>query len=428
VLYRLYLFLVWAFGYWMLDLARTAKKVLNRERLERPETEGLEPIEVVRVCLNSCLETRRTGPKETATVVCAGFRHFREPWARDFGFAAFGLMTEGRADVVEDGVRLFFRHQASSGQLPLKLHSTILMERYLHSVFHRIQPVDADLIPRFITAHGTRSLDSVLLLLIAWTECAVQTGNKALAVDLHGGAIRALAWIERYRDTTGLLSQGPFADWADSIARRGPVLYTNVLWWKALKGLEEVEHLLPDEMIHASESSALVGQRILGSYYSQQLGYLFQTPGHEMFCAAPNYMAVAWGLTSPDQSQRILSYAREQRMSAVVPSRVTDREYAFYQVGPEMRLAGIPHYHTSCSWMWIGGWHAVACLRAGLKEESREIVQRMLSVVERDRTVFEVHNQDGEPLATRLYHSEEPLSWNAAMILYAYDCLEGDKS
>ena len=133
MLYKLYLFTIWALGYWLLDVARLARRVWARDPLERPDTDGMSPVEVVRACLESCLEERRIGPKQSATVVCAGFRHFREPWARDFGFASFGLMTEGREDVVEDGVRLFFSHQASSGQLPLKLHSTVLIERYLHS-------------------------------------------------------------------------------------------------------------------------------------------------------------------------------------------------------------------------------------------------------------------------------------------------------
>jgi glycogen debranching enzyme len=259
---------------------------------------------------------------------------------------------------------------------------------------------------------------------IAWAECVTQTQNKALAVDLHDGALRAIEWVERYRKNDGLLHQAPFADWADSIARRGPVLYTNVLWWKALKGLEDVEKFLPEGMRHSQQSAEEVGLNIRERYYNAQYGYLFQTPSHAMFTAAPNYLAVAWGLTTDEESQAILDYAKEVGMSEVVPSRVTDRNYAFYQVGLEMRIAGIPNYHTSCSWMWIGGWHAVACLRAGRKKEAREYVERMLAIVDRDRTVFEVHDKEGRPLATKLYHSEEPLSWNAAMILYAYDTLE----
>ena len=423
---RLFQFFVWAAGYWLLDLFRTGRRVLTRDRLVKPDTDGQEPVEVVRTCLESCMEVRRIGPGEHATVVCAGFRNFREPWARDFGFASFGLITEGRSDVVQDGVRLFFSHQKSNGQLPLKLHSTNLAERYLHSVFHRVQPVDSNLIPRFITAHGTRSLDSVLLLVIAWAECVLHTKDMSLAVDLHGQAVRAVKWTERYRGKRGLLRQGPFADWADSIGRKGPVLYTNVLWWKALKGIEQVEKMLPEGMHHSAETSQAVGQRIIEHYYKPEAGYLYQTPKDPMFTAAPNYMACAWGLTTKQQSNAILDYAQRFGMSAVVPSRVTDREYKFYQVGPEMWIAGIPNYHTNCSWMWIGGWHAVACLETGRKAEAKEYVDRMLEIVKRDRTVFEVHDQTGAPLSTRLYHSEEPLSWNAALILYAYDRLHGD--
>lgn len=424
---RLIQLLVWAAGYWLLDLYRTARRVLRRDRLVRPSTEGLEPLEVARACLESCMESRRIGPGESATVVCAGFRHFREPWARDFGFAAFGLLAEGRADVVNDGVRLFFQHQRSNGQLPLKLHSTNLAERYLHSVFHRVQPVESNLIPRFITAHGTRSLDSVLLLLIAWSECVTKTKDLALAVDLHGQAIRALAWVERYEKKDGLLHQGPFADWADSIGRRGRVLYTNVLWWKALRGLEQVEALLPEGMKTGKASSDSVGERIIANYYNREAGYLFQSPNDPMFTSAGNFMACAWGLTDPEQTHSILDYARSKQISSVVPARVTDREYRYYQVAPEMRLAGIANYHTNCSWMWIGGWHAVACYRAGRQDEAEEIVGRMLEIVDRDRTVFEVHDRHGAPLATRLYHSEEPLSWNAAMILYANACVREDR-
>jgi glycogen debranching enzyme len=402
-----------------LDFYRTVQKVVGREVLVRPDTRGMEPLDVVRACMESCLEERRVSPTQTATVLCAGFRHFREPWARDFGFASYGLMAEGKADVVHDGVRLFFRHQKSTGQLPLKLHSTVLVERYLHSLLARVQPVDANLIPRFITAHGTRSLDSVLLLVIAWGECVLHRQDEELAVDLHGQVLLALEWVERYKGSLGLIHQGPFADWADSIARRGAVLYTNVLWWKAVKCLEEVEAFLPNKLKPHQDSSKEIGERLLRHFFCETLGYLRATPHSPMFTSPGNFLAVAWGLTTRKQSLSILDYADKQEMANPVPSRVTDREYPFYLVGPEMWIAGISNYHTSCSWMWIGGWHAVANHRVGRRERAREIMDGILNTVARDGTVYEVHAPDGRPLATALYHSEDPLSWNAAMILYA---------
>lgn len=427
MLARLIQFLVWTLGYALLDVYRTAQKVLGRESLSRPSTEGLEPIEVVRACLDSCLEVRRVSPTQSATVLCAGFRHFREPWARDFGFASYGLIAEGRSDVVRDGVMLFFRHQKSTGQLPLKMHSTFLLERYLHSLFARVQPVDANLIPRFLTAHGTRSLDSTLLLVIAWGECVLHAKDEELAVDLHGQVLHALEWVERYKGKYGLLHQGPFADWADSIGRRGAVLYTNVLWWKAVKCLEEVEAFLPNKLRPHQDTSKEIEERILTHFFCENLGYLKATPHSPMFVSTGNFLAVAWGLTTRKQSLSILDYADKEELSLPVPSRVTDREYPFYLVGPEMWIAGISNYHTSCAWMWIGGWHAVANHRVGRTDRARQIVDSMLATVARDGTVYEVHAPDGKPLATRLYQSEEPLSWNAAMILYAESVSQKEK-
>lgn len=426
MLARLIQFFFWSLGYAALDVYRTVQKVLGREVLVRPDTKGLEPIEVVRACLDSCLEVRRVSPTQTATVLCAGFRHFREPWARDFGFASYGLIAEGRSDVVRDGVMLFFRHQKSTGQLPLKMHSTMLLERYLHSLFARVQPVDANLIPRFITAHGTRSLDSTLLLVIAWGECVLHTRDEELAVDLHGQVLHALEWVERYKGNLGLIHQGPFADWADSIARRGAILYTNVLWWKAVKCLEDVHAFLPNKLHAHKDTSQEIGERLLNHFFCDKLGYLKATPNSNMFASAGNFLAIAWGLTTRKQSLSILEYADKEELASPVPTRVTDREYPFYLVGPEMWIAGIPNYHTSCSWMWIGGWHVVANQRVGRRERAREIMDRMLETVARDGTVYEVHAPHGAPLATRLYHSEDPLSWNAALILYAHSVL-GEK-
>lgn len=422
---KLFYFALWISGYVVLDAYRTSVKVRKREALRKPEVEGLEPIEVTRACLDACLEERLVGPEEKITVCCAGFRNFREPWARDFGFASFGLLAENRADVVEDGVRLFFRHQKSDGQLPLKLHSTVLVERYLHSFFSRVQPVDANLVPRFITAHGTRSLDSVLLLVIAWGECVVKTENHQLAVDLHGQVERALQWVSRYQRDRTLIHQGMFSDWADSIGRSGAILYTNVLWWKALRSLEQVNEILVEDLEHFPTSSKDVAESILARFYDDSLGYLKNSPSSDLFSSAGNFMAVAWGLTSSEQSNSILDFAAAQGISSPVPSKVTDRNYPWYLVGPEMWVAGISTYHTSCAWMWIGGWHAVALARSGRGEEAEETVERMLNIVDRDRTVYEVFDEQGSPLRTNLYQSEGPFSWSAGLMLHAYHEIQG---
>ena len=42
--------------------------------------------------LEAGIEKRRLPDGQEKLVLCAGLRNFREPWARDFGFASFGLV------------------------------------------------------------------------------------------------------------------------------------------------------------------------------------------------------------------------------------------------------------------------------------------------------------------------------------------------
>jgi len=45
-------------------------------------------------------------------------------------------------------------------------------------------------------------------------------------------------------------------------------------------------------------------------------------------------------------------------------------------------------------------------------------------VITRDRQVNEVHGPDSKPLSSFWYKSEAPLTWNAGMLLYAYQIYE----
>jgi hypothetical protein len=51
-------------------------------------------------------------------------------------------------------------------------------------------------------------------------------------------------------------------------------------------------------------------------------------------------------------------------------------------------------------------------------------MERIVNVIVRDRQVNEVHGPDGNPLSSFWYKSEAPLTWNAGMILYAYQTYE----
>ena len=69
---------------------------------------------------------------------------------------------------------------AITGQFPVKIHSTTVVDRYIHSLFRREQPIYKPLRPKYVTAHNTISLDGNCLLVIATLRYARQTESNSL--------------------------------------------------------------------------------------------------------------------------------------------------------------------------------------------------------------------------------------------------------
>ena len=111
--------------------------------------------------------------------------------------------------------------------------------------------------------------------------------------------------------------------------------------------------------------------------------------------------------------------SKATRFSNPVPTSVTDRDYGPAVIALENRLAGIPHYHTSAAWLWLGAWHIVALARVGRLQEAEVLLHRIDQLIVRDGIVHEVYDKKGRFLSTFWYTSEAPLTWSAGMIVHA---------
>jgi hypothetical protein len=114
--------------------------------------------------LRAGIQIRRLKNGQHKEVLHAGYRNFRESWARDFGFAAYGLLALEQYDTVRQTLEAFLAHQTPDGQLPVKLHSMDFVTRYFHSFLGREQSTERSLRPKYISAHGAPSLDGQAML------------------------------------------------------------------------------------------------------------------------------------------------------------------------------------------------------------------------------------------------------------------------
>ena len=425
---------LFVYAFWRVQ--RYARRLLRQPLLQTPyllinvitdqeiETHGYE---IAVNNLRGGIETRHLANGEQKLVLCAGRRNFREPWARDFGFASYGLLSIAEYQVVRECLELFLHFQQASGQFPVKIHSTSVVDRYIHSLFQREQPIYKPLRPKYVTAHNTISLDGNCLLVIAVLRYARQTGDAAF-VQTHWNALRrALTWLDAHVDPKdGLLQQAAFTDWADSVGRTGRVLYTNVLYWKALQEMAAFAayHYLPEDQQCCIDQAEMVRRSLLDQFWREDLGYFVTSEQYDMLSSSGNLMAICWDLATPAQAHSILDKMNEFGMADPVPTQVTHQTYPDKLIAFENRFAGIPEYHTHAAWMWLGAWHIVALARMGRLAEAEALWQRTAQIIVRDGVVHEVYGRDGQYLSTFWYTSEAPLTWNAGMLVFAYHELE----
>jgi len=373
--------------------------------------------------LRSAIQTRHLTNYSSKKILHAGYRNFRESWARDFGFAAYGLLALEQYDTVKETLEAFLWHQTPEGQLPVKLHSIHVVTRFLYSFFGREQPMETMLRPKYLSGHGAPSLDGQGMIIIAALAYIRKTSDMAFLQN-HWEQFRlAVQWLEGYRKDPEdvLLNQGAYADWADSIARRGRVLYTNVIYWKALSEMASAaaRQDWKDEAAHYHAQAGNVSHAINTQLWRPDLGYFVTSDGLDQLSSDGNLLAIAWGLAKTEQAETILKVMEEAGMAEPVPTRVVYPSYPMELVALENLLGRLPNYHTDASWLWIGAWHVIALVRTGHIDKAHQLVARITEVIIREKQVNEVHAPDGKPLSSIWYKSESPLSWNAGMIIYA---------
>jgi glycogen debranching enzyme len=415
--------------------------ILRRPRLisqaillgeEQFDNEEALAIFIAAESLRSGIQPRRLTIHGSKEGLHAGYRNFSESWARDFGFAAFGLLTLKQYNPVKETLEAFFWHQTPDGQLPVKLHSVHVVTRFLHSLFGREQPNELMLKPKYLSGHGAPSLDGQALLVIAALAYAQETGNTEF-LQGHWAELRsAMQWLDKYRKGTGddpLLHQGAFADWADSIARHGRVLYTNVVYWKALSEMAIAANRLnfEQEAVEYFFQAEKVLRAINRHFWREDLGYFVTSDELLQLSSDGNLLAIAWGLARHEQAESVLRVMERAKMAEPVPTRVTYPSYPRHLIALENLLGGVGNYHTDASWLWIGAWHVIALVKTGQMQAAETLVSRILNVILQDRQVNEVHAPNGKPLSSMWYTSEAPLTWNAGMILYACHIFENKR-
>lgn len=361
----------------------------------------------------------------SGSYLSAGNHQFRGFWTRDFAFSVPALIKLGRADVVRSHIdRIIQETHSETGAVPRYLDNYSTSKRYVYLKLGKLLPIDDPLVPNFLGGGNNKNamvVDSNSLVLLAALDYVQATHdwgwwkkNRAKFVAIWRAYV---PFVETRGAYSGMIRQGPFSDWQDSVKREGFTLYANVLYWEAMKRLQ----FDPAFNISADQVTALK-ETIIKNFYDPKTGLLRSIAGYSYISLDGNLLAIERGLISPDSAFTQQLYA-SLKNSVLWKGRTTTPNYPNSWIDRLPRLFGVRHYHDEFIWSWLMGLQAIVAKKMGDAQEAKKILARLSTVANRDGGISEVFQfkPDLPRVRTYAFRAEIPFSWGAAYIVKAID-------
>jgi glycogen debranching enzyme len=324
--------------------------------------------------------------------IYAGATHFRDYWARDSLFACLGALALGTPqDVaqVRKTLTYFLNNLREDGHVPLRIGATSEVARYL-GLPTRTRVVHAQ------DKGRNDSYDGNALLLIVAAEYERVSRTKLPRVQLA----RVMAWLNAH-DTNGLLVQGPYSDWEDSISVPGARLYTNVCYYRALRAAAVIFR----DAAYAKRAAKT--KKRIQSWWNKTHFTDGVQRDKRIVMTAGNLLAIVWGVASKGQSTTIL--ARLAQRTTVCPPAGLFRP-TLREVYPPFFLLGLHDYHASMEWSWLASLELWAYRTSGKKTDFLRRKKILDALVEEHGGLFEVYDNN-KPVKRWFYRSEKSFAW-----------------
>lgn len=352
---------------------------------------------------------------DSGTYLRAGAHQFASLWTRDFAYAVPGLCAIGERAVAETHLSMILKQISHEGLVPRILERgssawTVLKWTLLGPVqgptAEKTDWRGAPLKAEHLGEHGTRALDSGLLVLLASFSMA------------HPGFLSAhdeeLKKVFRYYQTlTGgwrqLLTQDEFEDWQDSARRSGCVSYCNLLLLWVLHHARRFEWITAAELTRMTE--------LFNAEFARVNGLIPLRAGEKQIALETQLHAIEMGLEFAAWRPHVEGMWRDLKRSDLwlrglglaIHPRYHDDEISFFT-----KAAGLRHYHDGFRWTWL----IADTGRLALQFNDLDVAEVCLQELARSsgaHGVCEILDpKEPRPVHTWLYRSEAPFSWGAA--------------
>jgi glycogen debranching enzyme len=352
--------------------------------------------------------------------IVAGRLHFNAYWARDGFLALFGALALGDHAQALAQLDTFIRYQFPSGRLPVRVE---FVGHHLHG-YNTLRSR-----PKVVGRAGglfSDPIDPTALFVIAAREYLERTGDTSFSERFDPAMDRAIRWLGRHdRDGDGLIESYFLADWMDSILKWNKVFNLNVIYYEGLRAYADLKRV--NRQVAEADQ---IQRRADGVYERLQIfwtGEYFTDwiwgGRRGGFASDGNVLAMLSGVATEAQSRRILGYIEANGLDDGTPLRVCHPVYPWWRVFPVYYLAGIPDYHRTMIWPWLGTLNAVCKARFGDRRRALADLAMIGEWYVRSNAVNEVYDREGRPISRRFYTAEVPFAMGAGTYVRAVHAL-----
>lgn len=348
--------------------------------------------------------------------ILAGAHHFSDIWTRDACFASLGALKIGDHEVVKANINTFLKFRSKANQVPLRVGQKYFLLKFLFKLSGKQQA-------RYIDDKGFSTVvDSNSLATIIFHEYVNATNDIDFANNQFDAIESIVRWnFTRDKNNDLLIEEGAYANWADSLKKKGTVLYTNVLHWKAVDCFAQI-------CLKVNRQEEYSTYKNLADQIKEKLNHLFWDDTHYIdwigkkrhtyYSSDGNLLAIVLGLATPAQGHLILDSLQLFGLDHGVFIKTNYPPYPLKHIYPAFLPVNMSDYHNGLNWLWLGCLDAVAKQQLNLHTQAQETIFQMAAKIVEYNGVYEVY-KNGKPVNRFFYKSETSFAWSAGLFVWA---------
>lgn len=398
----------------MLDLKLIQQWQLHQSQ---QENELKETIDSINKSYKICEQILKNAYNKNG--IKAGETHFSDVWIRDSAFACWGAIKLGDYEIVQNFLMNTLKNMNKKGQCPLRIGEKYFLIKFLGFKGPQGSTYIED---KYVSI----PMDSNSLVIILFNKLVKESGDLEIAKRFYQKIKKAINWYENHL-VNDLIHEGSYAGWADSIKKKGNVLYTNVLYYKAILGVANISKLLgnKDDELHYSNYAKHIQKVIVERFWngSYLIDWVIKKKKKETFSVEANMMALEFDILDEEKASKVINYVTENLLNSSNGVPVVHKKYKFNDIYPPFLFIGLKTYHNGLYWLWISCIAAVALAKYGKKKEAIELMAKLSKKINEDGTVYEVYTKKGKPLNIPIYKSEKGFAWSSGLFIWAYNKL-----